>query len=231
MEGGILPWRTQSICNNCPDLVDACSKSLPPPPSGYFWEKDEENGNWVLSELPKAFEMEGSVVFMKPSVVEHIIMPTDTIQGICLRYRVTSTDLRRANLFSGNNIRFKTSLLIPINGGSIVNPQVETHDVTLQRFKNITGEGIEEARMYLEEYEWDLRKAIDGWNDDRRWEETQSGSFCTKYFSSELPTEDFIFPTRVEIPAMVIPVHISNDPPTFIYEQNSTDDNCEPLLS
>ena len=41
--------------------------------------------------------------FPNPSVLEHVVMPGDTIQGICLRYRVSAVELRRHNNFSGNN--------------------------------------------------------------------------------------------------------------------------------
>ena len=39
--------------------------------------------------------------FALPSVLEHVVMPGDTIQGLCLRYRVSAVELRRHNNFSG----------------------------------------------------------------------------------------------------------------------------------
>jgi LysM repeat protein len=234
MEGGMLPWRTQTIVSNCPDIADICTRSLPPPPSGYFWERQEENGNWVLLAIPKNYAEDGAVVFSKPSILEHTVMPGDTLQGICLRYRVSAVDLRRANVFSGNNIQFKTSLLIPINGGVIVKPQIETHEVILQRFKNLTSEGIQESKMYLEDNQWNLMKAVEHWKADRNWEREHSNDPHQHAFSSELPAEDIVPPVKVEMPKMVVPIQISLRPPTTVeqgIEMLTSDPACEPLLS
>lgn len=46
MEGGYKPWKTQTIINNSPDL-DSYGRPLPPPPSGFFWEKREDH-SWEL---------------------------------------------------------------------------------------------------------------------------------------------------------------------------------------
>lgn len=213
MDGGVLPWRTQHVINNSPDIAEASAKSLPPPPSGYFWERCE-TGEWILLEVPKAFIDDGCVKFDKPSIVEHTVMHGDTLQGICLRYRVSATDLRRANMFSGNNIHFKTSLLIPINAGAIVKPQFETHDVLLQRFKNLTSERTEEARLYLNEHEWNLEQALKSWKNDQQWE-GEHPPVDMKVFSTDLPAEDLVFPVKVEIPSQVKPAKISLVPPMF----------------
>lgn len=235
MEGGMLPWRTQTIVNNCPDIAEACAKSLPPPPSGFYWERKEENGDWVLLSIPKNFAEDGAIVFTNPSILEHVVMPGDTLQGICLRYRVSAVDLRRANMFSGNNIQFKTSLLIPINGGAIIRPQIETNEVLLQRFKNLTSEGMQEARMYLDDNDWDFQKALESWKADRHWEEDHSNVQHNNKFSSELPDEEIVTPARIEVPKMVKPIQISFQPPTQnleqVVEMHSLDPACEPLLS
>lgn len=44
--------------------------------------------------------------------VEHIVMPTDTLQGICIAYKVHPTALRRANHFSGNSLMLAPKKLI-----------------------------------------------------------------------------------------------------------------------
>lgn len=35
---------------------------------------------------------------------EHIVLPSDTLQGLCLKYKTTQTKLRQTNKFSGNNL-------------------------------------------------------------------------------------------------------------------------------
>jgi len=40
-------------------------------------------------------------------------MPTDTLDGVCLRYNVSKDFIRKANEFSGDEIYMKKTLVIP----------------------------------------------------------------------------------------------------------------------
>ena len=44
--------------------------------------------------------------------VEHEVKPTDTFQGICLKYNVTPTTVRQYNNFSGSNLRLGPEILV-----------------------------------------------------------------------------------------------------------------------
>lgn len=44
--------------------------------------------------------------------IEHTVLPTDTLQGICLRYKVALRDLKRANCFFGNSLQLAPNPLI-----------------------------------------------------------------------------------------------------------------------
>lgn len=45
----------------------------------------------------------------------HLVQPSDTLQGICLRYGITPTELRQSNMFSGSNLALAPSRLrIPL---------------------------------------------------------------------------------------------------------------------
>jgi hypothetical protein len=46
--------------------------------------------------------------------VEHIVLPTDTLQGICLAYKCSAMNLRRANGFSTLALAPK-KLVVPIS--------------------------------------------------------------------------------------------------------------------
>lgn len=95
------------------------------------------------------------------------------LAGICLRYRVSAVDLRRLNLFSGNNIQFKKTLRIPLSFDSVNEfKQIETNEVILQKFKNETNELNAEARAYLEDSNWNLESALASWRADSQWEAT-----------------------------------------------------------
>lgn len=168
MEGGWLPWKLQKNQNNSPSL-DSYGKALPPPPSGYYWDR-KNDGTWELLKISNEPVATRITTAVDPRVIEHVVMPGDTLQGICLKYRASAVNIRRLNMFSGNNIQFKKVLLVPIDGGAVVEQQLNTPEVILQKFRNATGEGIQESRLYLEEHHWDLDKAVLAWRQDEHWE-------------------------------------------------------------
>mmetsp|Transcript_2221 Transcript_2221/g.3032 ORF Transcript_2221/g.3032 Transcript_2221/m.3032 type:complete len:250 (+) Transcript_2221:144-893(+) len=152
----------------------------------YVWQKLSDN-NWQLVQVDKPSKQKGStsndICPAKNNVsppadtateILHTVMPHDTLQGICLRYRVSAVEVRRLNLFSGNNIQFKKSLRIPIEYGAIHEfRQVETHEVLIQKFKNLTNELTEESRAYLEANDWCLEAAYSNWKSDSQFEISQ----------------------------------------------------------
>lgn len=226
----MLPWKTQKIEDKPPEIDYFC-KSLPPLPSGHFWEC-QENGEWVLFRMP-VNETSGlnSMEFTKPSIFEHVVMPTDTLQGICLRYRVTAVNLRRMNMFSGNNIQFKKALLIPVEGGSYVQFQQNTEEVVLQKFRNATHEGVAESRLYLDEHNWDLDVALSAWKKDENWidESEKEGMIIPPVPVLDIPDEDdieddnaaaadssAIAPAAVSIGQVTAPAFISTVHPSQI---------------
>ena len=108
----------------------------------------------------------------------HAVLPTDTFEGICLRYRVTPTELRRANRMLGNNLQLApATLAIPAahdgNATSLAARGAERkkeekvaallsgvsrgarHDLTCS-----------EARAYLELADWDVDRAVADANED-----------------------------------------------------------------
>jgi LysM repeat protein len=215
MEGGYLPWKNQKIDNNCPP-VEYFSQTLPPPPSGLFWERSDE-GNWNLMSLAQHTKEDGTVVFNQPSIVEHTVLPNDTLQGLCLRYGCSLVNVRRMNMFSGNNIQVKSKLLIPINAGIAITPQIETEEVLLQRFKNLTNEGNEEARLYLTENNWKLDAAVNAWKADSQWEQQERQHSHERAgvpeFSSEI--SDVVTPFAIENANIVQAVAVVYSPPTL----------------
>jgi len=171
MEGGTLIWKSQVVVNNSPD-IEYYGKPLPPPPHGMIWERNPE-GNWYLVQLESPVPTPtGQVIAEEPGVIEHVVMPSDTLQGICLRYRVSAVDVRRMNMFSGNNIQFKKTLKIPVAAGTPVVYQPNSPELALQIFRNATNEGPIEAKIYMEENGNDVQKAITAWRADNVWDET-----------------------------------------------------------
>lgn len=174
MEGGYLPWKNRS--KEVVDELEVLGKPLPPPPVGMCWLKISD-GSWQLRENERpqhpSLGIQNTAVADDPMVVEHTVMPDDTLQGICLRYNVSVTEVRRINLFSGSSIQCKKSLLIPVRRGvsyNIMMQQYDSKEVVLQKFRNATGEAVAEARIYLEEHSWDLDTSIAAWKTDENWE-------------------------------------------------------------
>mmetsp|Transcript_17650 Transcript_17650/g.23236 ORF Transcript_17650/g.23236 Transcript_17650/m.23236 type:complete len:258 (+) Transcript_17650:72-845(+) len=106
--------------------------------------------------------------------VEHIILPSDTLIGICLRYKVTKRELQKCNNFFGDNFRLCHKLIIPIkDGASAVKLQQMTPEIKIKLFQNESGLGVEEAKFYLEMADWHVQRALKQCSEDKRWEATQ----------------------------------------------------------
>ncbi len=68
--------------------------------------------------------------------VEHVVMPTDTLQGICLAYKVSSTKLRQANHFSGNSLTLAPKkLIIPLSKKALRSGYIRVQDTDSKEYK------------------------------------------------------------------------------------------------
>jgi len=109
--------------------------------------------------------------------VEHVILPTDTLQGICLAYRVHAKQLRQANHFSGNTLLLAPKkLVIPISKkASGQYWRVQDTDAKEYKLYNLMAEypdlGMTEAKAYLELSSWDLATAKQSAQEDLDWEQ------------------------------------------------------------
>lgn len=187
------------------------SKSLPNPPVGYYWKRCDDR-TWDLSAFERDLAEPDSVTFQKPSNLVHVVMPNDTLQGLCLRYRVSATELKRFNLISGNNVQVLKEVKIPISHNEPVTIQAEDRDVTLQRFKNATGESREEALVYLEDHDFNLDAALLAWRADESWQKAAGPALAASVIQDlnlspeeaaleaaqrQLPEHGVVFPTRI----------------------------------
>ena len=102
----------------------------------------------------------------RSGVLYHEVTETDTFQGICLRYKVTPVELRRANKMLGTNLKLAPSkLIIPSNDSNhqrnALEPTKEEMIASLvKEVSRVTKLSYTEARAYLELADWDLGCAI-----------------------------------------------------------------------
>lgn len=201
MEGGLHPWRIQRIDCTTPTL-DSYGKPLPPPPAGMYWEKQADNSWKLLRSVQQHLPEADAVIHETTRVLEHTVMPTDTIQGICLRYRINVVQLRQWNNFSGNNIKPFKSLLIPLEPGVTAAPQEVTPEVMLRQFMNHTNLETEEAKFYLEEHNWNLQDALSAYRSDEQWVDDQPPLSVPQ--NTVMPTKVINNARRVVVPHAVV---------------------------
>ena len=118
----------------------------------------------------------------------HEVLPTDTFQGICLRYKVTPTELRRANRLMGSNLKLgPAKLVIPSNEkneqldlDSQRSTKEEKIASLISKVTHITKGKItySEAKSYLEISDWEVDEAVDAVKEDVAW----SGEDGTGYY-------------------------------------------------
>ena len=61
--------------------------------------------------------------------VEHIVLPSDTLQGICIQYKVSSTILQKVNNFSGSTLCWAPKrLFIPLKGTTTIQDSANDSD-------------------------------------------------------------------------------------------------------
>ena len=91
--------------------------------------------------------------------IEHVIAPTDTIEGVSLRYGVTVAEIKMVNDLPTSNLRTAgRTLRIPLTQGSRVlpTPQASTSRAAiLRRFRVVHGLGEAEAKYYLDGADYD----------------------------------------------------------------------------
>lgn len=101
-------------------------------------------------------------------ILDHIVLPTDTFSGICLKYGISATKLRQANCFSGTSLKLAPKKLkIPISteklrrSGRIIQPQNQNSDDCKEQalLADFPSMHPTEARCYLSVADGNLEAA------------------------------------------------------------------------
>ena len=150
--------------------------------STYEWTLQKRNPDDYFPQSPNLVERDEDEVH---HIIEHIILPSDTFQGICLSYRISATKLRQTNRFSGTNLALAPrKLFIPISRRNRALIKLQNHDCNEFKIYCLLAEvpllSKRAAKAYLIMTDFDLCKAIDEATSDLQWEEESSVMFVTE---------------------------------------------------
>ncbi|KAL7575707.1 hypothetical protein ACA910_011523 [Epithemia clementina (nom. ined.)] len=114
------------------------------------------------------------------SFIEHLVMESDTLPGLCLRYHISKRQLQRANGFDGDSLRLAPKrLLVPITekakrlGWKPQNRNSKPYKMAaiVARCKHLS---MDNAKRYLENNSWNLEEALQQvWDDEVRTREEE----------------------------------------------------------
>ena len=174
-EGGLFAWKRQVIDTSRGPTTsyDGLHRALPPPPKDMHWVHDEKTREWSLEKqndgnvpVAIAVPIDGQTTDMM--YYEHKVQPTDTFQGICLKYKITPTELRRQNCFSGSNLLLAPNpLRIPRTKDVAIALEKQRHGTQTQDQKieallmKCSGLARTEAKCFLELNDWKLQEAVE----------------------------------------------------------------------
>jgi LysM repeat protein len=161
---------------------NSVGSALPPPPLGYDW-KALPNGEWELvlvsgsDSLSESVEAEeGASSPNTSSYFHHRIKPSDTLEGLCLRYHVTQRAVMKLNHLSTKKIQFLKELRIPLRSGQ-ASPVMEEEEEAegnaerdlIQNFAQEASVSLREAKYYLQLSRYDFQEALREWRADEEW--------------------------------------------------------------
>ncbi|KAL3934785.1 MAG: hypothetical protein SGBAC_009568 [Bacillariaceae sp.] len=178
-EGGLFAWKRQEIDVHRGPAGEYVNvhKPLPNPPKGMYWALNEDTNEWGLEKKSDELivvEVVDEDSEKRVAFIEHELQKTDTFAGICLRYKITPTELRQANGgFSGTNLYLAPEpLKIPNTKGRLqpvtaVPVGEESPARKMSRLMAaVRGMARSEAKCYLELNDWILENAIDNARED-----------------------------------------------------------------
>eukprot|EP00339_Tiarina_fusa_P023732 CAMPEP_0117015588 /NCGR_PEP_ID=MMETSP0472-20121206/12425_1 /TAXON_ID=693140 ORGANISM="Tiarina fusus, Strain LIS" /NCGR_SAMPLE_ID=MMETSP0472 /ASSEMBLY_ACC=CAM_ASM_000603 /LENGTH=168 /DNA_ID=CAMNT_0004719421 /DNA_START=394 /DNA_END=900 /DNA_ORIENTATION=+ len=109
----------------------------------------------------------------------HIILEGDTMAGLCIKYKVSVTDIKDANHLYTDRIHERTALRIPrkhtptFSESEAAGLEELLKNRLINRFRRKTAiKTNEEALFYLENANMDFAVAFSLWAEDSSWEKT-----------------------------------------------------------
>lgn len=199
-DGGVYPWKRQSVSAIKIADYSKLQNPLPEPPKGSAWFRDPTTREWKIVKIHEG-EVQGIDPLALPAdnrkiadktlldlpedsdFLSHEVETSDTLQGICLKYHTTPTQLRQLNRFSGSNLAMAPKFLViplkqSVTAQATKTPQQDKESKInsfLLAFRFSKGNhnkaiGRKEAVAYLEMNDFNLDEAIADAKDDFGWE-------------------------------------------------------------
>lgn len=206
VEGGLFAWNRQKIDTHRGPAGSYAelNRPLPDPPKDMHWVQDIDTKEWQLAKITSSSDSNNNnklppdaIIIdavaetheLGGSIIEHTIDSSDTFEGICLRYKVTPTELRRANGgFSGTNLHLVPNpLRIPVNQKYL--DSTDNNNLHYQEANNTYRASVDspakkirhllkayptmsssEAKCYLELNDWDVEAALENAKEDGFYE-------------------------------------------------------------
>lgn len=110
----------------------------------------------------------------RPALVDHVVLESDTLMGLCVKYGVRPRDLHKHNpSFDGRSLRGCEVLVVPWKRGRRQNA---TREVKLQMFRAATRLDVCTAEFYLDAARGDLDEAFAAKRRDDVFECTHNAS-------------------------------------------------------
>ena len=218
MDGGyrrglVASRRQLNYAKSC--SYDCSSMSIPSQvPSGKKWVQDAETGDYQLvdkerEEKEEKEEKEEEVDDEEGeggSLKQHRINRyADTLEGLCLKFKLSKRVLQKANNFTGNDLSMAPEILVIPNANvsksNVVSSSTRSTDrersIKLRDFCQLFPDlGSVEAKLYLETASWDFEIASKVASQDIAWESSDAaisrGKSQKKFNARFDETENFI---------------------------------------
>ena len=107
-----------------------------------------------------------------PDYITHLVTKVDTLAGLALKYKTSTSTIRRINRLPNDLVYQRDLIFIPKTPGcSEPIPSVDglSKGNKISYFVTKTGCVPEESTFYLEEAQWDIDQAIKNWKEDMSW--------------------------------------------------------------
>eukprot|EP00051_Salpingoeca_urceolata_P014121 m.178860 g.178860 ORF g.178860 m.178860 type:complete len:369 (-) comp17986_c1_seq4:52-1158(-) len=158
-----------------------------------------------LSDAKRAHDADASVaehitpltvVDNDSDTLRHILLDSDTLAGLAIRYGTTKQTIRRLNGFTGEAIHGFEFLIVPRPADFVPSPQCAPSAEVLvalrkkkltRRLCRMTQTSTEEAVAYLSLTDFDVDEALRKFQDDTRWEakHPKQGASLTEFLRQQ----------------------------------------------